>query len=123
MQISHGFDIRSPGGENVIFQVGKEFLPALGKVRDRLRKRLKHIPGSMVEKFYWLRKLCKILTCKVEDNKYSVSAHYRRVPKSLWAKLESIVDEELKLADGKLKKGTGKMVYEVPRDSKPYPYH
>mmetsp|Transcript_24859 Transcript_24859/g.59783 ORF Transcript_24859/g.59783 Transcript_24859/m.59783 type:complete len:352 (-) Transcript_24859:88-1143(-) len=93
---SHGYDIRSPGGEDVIRQVGQEYLPVLAKARDSLRQKLKKIPGSMVE-----------------DNKYSVSAHYRRVAKEHWAELESIVDNEVSLANGKLKKGNGKMVFEL----------
>jgi len=93
---SHGFDIRQPGGDNVICQVGGEFLPLLRKARDNLSALLASVPGSLVE-----------------DNKYSVSVHYRRIPVNYWEQVEAFVDKELKKYKGKLKKGHGKMVFEI----------
>mmetsp|Transcript_15230 Transcript_15230/g.30850 ORF Transcript_15230/g.30850 Transcript_15230/m.30850 type:complete len:365 (-) Transcript_15230:328-1422(-) len=93
---SHGFDIRAPGGEKVIAQVGEEYLPLLQKTCKELRKLLKAFPGSLVE-----------------DNKYAISAHYRRVDPRHWEKMERIVDDEVAKSAGKLKKGHGKMVFEI----------
>mmetsp|Transcript_20589 Transcript_20589/g.38714 ORF Transcript_20589/g.38714 Transcript_20589/m.38714 type:complete len:363 (-) Transcript_20589:406-1494(-) len=93
---SHGFDIRAPGGDEVIAQVGDEYLPLLKKTCQELKKLLKSIPGSLVE-----------------DNKYAVSAHYRRVDPLYWGKMEEIVNKEVAKSAGKLKKGHGKMVFEI----------
>eukprot|EP00466_Bigelowiella_natans_P004033 jgi/Bigna1/57461/fgenesh1_pm.14_\ len=93
---SHGFDIRSPGGQEIIRQVGAEFLPLLAKARDSLREKVKNIPGSLVE-----------------DNVYSVSVHYRRVDKEFWKTMEKAVNVEIERFNGKLKMGHGKMVYEL----------
>eukprot|EP00472_Partenskyella_glossopodia_P004598 CAMPEP_0197523478 /NCGR_PEP_ID=MMETSP1318-20131121/8395_1 /TAXON_ID=552666 /ORGANISM="Partenskyella glossopodia, Strain RCC365" /LENGTH=404 /DNA_ID=CAMNT_0043076181 /DNA_START=327 /DNA_END=1541 /DNA_ORIENTATION=- len=93
---SHGFDIRSPGGEKIICQVGAEFLPLLSSAFNRLRVVLNDIPGMLVE-----------------DNKYSVSVHYRRVSERYWSTVEAVVDEEIARSNGKLRKGSGKKVWEL----------
>mmetsp|Transcript_9412 Transcript_9412/g.13117 ORF Transcript_9412/g.13117 Transcript_9412/m.13117 type:complete len:464 (+) Transcript_9412:206-1597(+) len=93
---SHGFDIRAPGGEEIICQVGKEFLPLLGKARDALKRKLEGIQG-----------------CLVEDNKYSISVHYRLVAPEHRDILEDVVRNEIAESKGKLKLGHGKMVYEL----------
>eukprot|EP00954_Amorphochlora_amoebiformis_P000005 217-Amorphochlora_amoeboformis.AAC.3 len=80
----------------IVEKVGGEFLPLLRKARDNLSALLASVPGSLVE-----------------DNKYSVSVHYRRIPVNYWEQVEAFVDKELKKYKGKLKKGHGKMVFEV----------
>lgn len=93
---SHGFDIRSPGGKEVILQIGQQFLPLLKEAYKSFQSNIGKIPGSLIE-----------------DNQYSVSVHYRLVDKKHWANMEATVDAYIAKSGGKLKKGHGKMVIEV----------
>jgi len=93
---SHGYDIRAPGAKQIVCQIGGKYLPLLEKARDRLRNILKHVPGN-----------------DVEDNKYAISVHYRRIESKHWEFVEKAVDAEIAACNGQLKKGCGKMVFEV----------
>jgi len=96
---SHGFDVEVPsnncGRDARSHQHSAELLPQLAEIRDQLRAELKDVPGSMVE-----------------DNKFSISAHYRNVAEARQVEIEQAVDRIMAQHSG-MKKGHGKMVYEI----------
>ena len=57
---SHGFDILGPDGSN--YKMAESFRPSLEEAKVKLEEQLAHIAGALVE-----------------DNNFSVSAHYRMV--------------------------------------------
>ena len=69
---SHGMDIKGPAkassrhakakAKGVVFQPASEFLPMIEEVHERLVETTRCIPGA-----------------KVENNKFCVSVHFRRV--------------------------------------------
>jgi len=95
---SHGFDISSPDEMNLDFQMGKEFLPLLDRIEKKLEKAIMPVQGALVER-----------------KKFSIAVHYRLVPEELVEKVEKIVDQTLS-EEPKLRKGYGKMVFELKPD-------
>jgi len=95
---SHGFDIAGPAGSGIRHEVGADALPALGRAEAALRARLAGIDGA-----------------QVETKRFSVAVHFRRVAESRWAAVEREVDAVLASEPG-LRKGGGKMVFEVRPD-------
>ncbi|XP_010416778.1 PREDICTED: trehalose-phosphate phosphatase B [Camelina sativa] len=95
---SHGMDIEGPTKENnygqsnerVLFQPAREFLPMIEKVVKILEEKTKWIPGAMVE-----------------NNKFCLSVHFRRVDEKRWETLAEVVKSvltdypELKLNQGR----------------------
>ncbi|XP_039124528.1 probable trehalose-phosphate phosphatase 6 [Dioscorea cayenensis subsp. rotundata] len=92
---SHGMDIMAPlkcsknasssfhekaidenGNEVVVFQPAQEFLPIIEEIFDELEEQTKEIPGIMIE-----------------NNKFCVSVHFRRVDEEYWGVLEEQVVE------------------------------
>ncbi|KAJ6735709.1 TREHALOSE-PHOSPHATE PHOSPHATASE C-RELATED [Salix viminalis] len=76
---SHGMDIKGPSKnscrnkrdyQDVLFQPASEFLRMIDEVYNVLLERTKCIPGA-----------------KVEDNKFCISVHFRRVEEKMWATL------------------------------------
>ncbi|ESQ27310.1 hypothetical protein EUTSA_v10018720mg [Eutrema salsugineum] len=100
---SHGMDIEGPtnetnyGGSNqgVLFQPASEFVPMIEKVVKILQEKTKWIPGAMVE-----------------NNKFCLSVHFRRVDEKRWAALAEQVKSVL-IDYPKLKLTQGRKVLEI----------
>ncbi|KAG5410271.1 hypothetical protein IGI04_006590 [Brassica rapa subsp. trilocularis] len=111
---SHGMDIEGPTNENsygesnqgVLFQPAREFVPMIEKVHFEafitftnvvkiLEKKTKCIPGAMVE-----------------NNKFCLSVHFRRVDEKIWAALAEQVKSVL-VDYPKLKLTQGRKVLEI----------
>ncbi|WVZ64763.1 hypothetical protein U9M48_014238 [Paspalum notatum var. saurae] len=82
-------------GGGVVFQPASEFLPMIEEVHARLVETTRGIPGAMVE-----------------NNKFCVSVHFRRVDEKLWAELSESVKAVLREYP-KLRLTQGRMVLEV----------
>ena len=95
---SHGFDISSPREIDLAFQMGEEFLPVLDQTETLLEKEMSTIEGSLVER-----------------KKFSIAVHYRLVPEDQVWKVEKMVDHIL-AETPELRKGFGKMVFELKPD-------
>ena len=98
---SHGFDIAGPNG--LAHEVAADKLPILADAAAALRQKLAAIPGATVE-----------------DNKFSMSVHWRNVAPTDRPAVEAIVDSTLREAPfaGVLRKNSGKCVYELRPDVK-----
>lgn len=95
---SHGMDIKGPakgskykkGDQSVLFQPASEFLPMIDEVYKKLVEKTKSTPGA-----------------KVENNKFCVSVHFRRVDEKEWTELarqvRSVIKEypKLRLTQGR----------------------
>lgn len=94
---SHGFDIRAPGNK-VVHQVASEYLPALAGFAAEASKAVAGIEGALVE-----------------DNRFSVSVHYRNVQEEVRPRVEEAVDKLIARPEfaTKLQKRQGKMVWEI----------
>ncbi|CDY26849.1 BnaA02g18740D [Brassica napus] len=100
---SHGMDIEGPTNENsygesnqgVLFQPAREFVPMIEKVVKILEEKTKCIPGAMVE-----------------NNKFCLSVHFRRVDEKIWAALAEQVKSVL-VDYPKLKLTQGRKVLEI----------
>ncbi|KAJ1289459.1 hypothetical protein BS78_02G165800 [Paspalum vaginatum] len=114
---SHGMDIKGPAAKpppssssssrghakaaknnakgGVVFQPASEFLPMIEEVHARLVETTRGIPGA-----------------KVENNRFCVSVHFRRVDEKLWAELSESVKAVLR-GYPKLRLTQGRMVLEV----------
>jgi trehalose 6-phosphate phosphatase len=93
---SHGFDIRKPGF-TLFKQVAEDFLPALGSCFNNIKLRIAEIPGS-----------------SIEDNKFSLSVHYRNVEtEESCERLHNVVKEEVAKYSDKLEARAGKKVHEI----------
>nr|CAB3453245.1 unnamed protein product [Digitaria exilis] len=102
---SHGMDIKGPAkassrnakakAKGVLFQPASEFLPMIEEVHERLVETTRCIPGA-----------------KVENNKFCVSVHFRRVDEKMWGELSEAVKGVLREYP-KLRLTQGRMVFEV----------
>ncbi|XP_074375499.1 putative trehalose-phosphate phosphatase D [Apium graveolens] len=100
---SHGMDIKGPansdnhknGNQGILFQPAKEFVPMMNNVYKILLERTKIIPGA-----------------KVENNKFCLSVHFRRVDEKLWVDLAEKVKSVLKEYP-KLRLTQGRKVLEI----------
>lgn len=97
---SHGFDIEGPGSTQLKHQVAQEFLPILGKVYSEFEaSELKKIEG-----------------CILENNKFSLSVHYRCIPKEEDVKRVFDIVDKIKSKEewkDKIRLTHGKKVIEV----------
>jgi trehalose-phosphatase len=102
---SHGFEIQgfTASGAPVAYQIADEFLVTLQAAFRHLQSRLASVDGA-----------------SVEDNKYSVTAHWRNVPADRVGEVEAAVDEFIASPgacreDGSrmLIKRPGKSVFEI----------
>ena len=89
---SHGFDIRGP---DISSEHGAAFLADLGSVEQELRQALDSIDGALLDR-----------------KRYSLAVHVRGLATEAAKTVESIVDTALS-RHGRLRKGAGKMVFEV----------
>jgi trehalose-phosphatase len=95
---SHGFDISAPGGREMTFQQGTEYLPALDRAETELVQRLGAMAGVQVER-----------------KKFAIAVHYRRAaPKDVPA-VEEAVDRVLAEVSG-LRRTGGKKIWELRPD-------
>ena len=93
---THGFEIVGPEGSGIRHEVGKEFLPAMEELHQRLRRALGQTPGLLLE-----------------TKGYSLAVHYRLVrEESAVARVESVVDA-LMPDYPTLRKTHGKKVFEI----------
>ncbi|KAJ7956843.1 Trehalose 6-phosphate phosphatase [Quillaja saponaria] len=100
---SHGMDIKGPtkgskykkGNEAVLFQPASEFLPMMDAVYKKLVENTKSTPGAMVE-----------------NNKFSISVHFRCVEEKKWSELAQQVRSVLKEFP-KLRLTQGRKVLEI----------
>ncbi|MFH1821212.1 MAG: trehalose-phosphatase [Methanobacteriota archaeon] len=92
---SHGFDIAGPKGTDMEHQEAREFIPALDRAEQMLKKRLNKVKNAMVER-----------------KKFSIAIHYRNVNDKDVGAVEETVDQVLK-SSPKLRKSYGKKVYEL----------
>jgi len=92
---SHGFDIRGPGDSSVK-EVAAEYEPALRKVYQKLSQQIQAFDRALVE-----------------NNKYSISVHYRNCEPSLVPDIEKLVDSQIAEHPAMLVKTHGKMVFEI----------
>ena len=89
---SHGFDIRGPGLRS---EHGAAFLPDLDGVEADLRMSLARIQGVLLER-----------------KTYSLAVHVRSLAPDIVGAVEAVVDTALN-RHTRLRKGTGKMVFEL----------
>ncbi|KAG9141856.1 hypothetical protein Leryth_013972 [Lithospermum erythrorhizon] len=84
---SHGMDIKGPskgskykkGNQGVLFQPASEFLPMIDEVYQALLNKTKYTPGATVE-----------------NNKFCISVHFRRVDEKKWSELAQQVKSVMK---------------------------
>ena len=89
---SHGFDIRGP---ELRSEHGASFLVDLDNVEQQLRQTLASFDGALLER-----------------KRYSLAVHVRGLAPSAATAVESVVDAALS-RHARLRKGTGKMVFEL----------
>ncbi|CAN1158839.1 Probable trehalose-phosphate phosphatase J [Linum perenne] len=90
---SHGLDIEGPGD---VYQHAPEFLKLMTAVFNDLTKKTQSIPG-----------------CRVENNKISVSTHYRCVEDGNEENVKGLVDSVLNEHHDELRLVNGKKVFEI----------
>ena len=89
---SHGFDISGPGLQT---EHGAAYLPDMDDAETELRRSLNHIRGALLER-----------------KRYSLAVHVRGLPPNAALAAEAAVDAALS-HHAHLRKGTGKMVFEL----------
>lgn len=89
---SHGFDINGPG---LYAEHGAAYLPDLHDAEAELRRSLDHTPGALLER-----------------KRYSLAVHVRGLPPDAAVAVETVVDATIS-RHTRLRKGTGKMVFEL----------
>ncbi|PHU20313.1 Trehalose-phosphate phosphatase B [Capsicum chinense] len=101
---SHGMDIKAPvkgrnykkgSNQSVLCQPAKDFLPMIAEVYKSLVEKTKSIPGA-----------------KVENNKFCLSVHFRRVEEKRWTELAEQVKSVTKEYP-KLRLTQGRKVLEI----------
>lgn len=93
---SHGFEIVGPGSESKEMQKGKEFLPDLEQAEEELHKILDTIEG-----------------CVMERKSFAIAIHYRQVADTQVEQVEQAVDQVIEQHSDRLRKGSGKKVFQV----------
>jgi len=91
---SHGFDICGPNGTEIKNQVALDYVAVLEEVRDLLIDKVATFPHA-----------------EVEDNKFSISLHYRNVDEKYHKQISEIAMNAAK-DHPQLKCSGGKMVFE-----------
>lgn len=92
---SHGFDVRSPGGERIQVDIGAEALPALDEAAQRLQGPVGAIEGAWVER-----------------KRFAIAVHHRATPDRLVDELRRIVETEEARHD-ELRMSGGKKIFEL----------
>ena len=93
---SHGFDIKGPGGFTMIHPIAKKTIPLISEIIQQLKQKFQNIEGALVE-----------------EKKFSVAAHYRKVKKQEDLQhIEIIVNNIVRKYD-ELRLLKGKKVFEI----------
>lgn len=92
---SHGFDILGPEGETMKLEKGEEFVPALDRAEEELRRRTAQIDGALLER-----------------KRYSLAVHYRQVHQTDVPTVEKHVDQVIEQIS-ELRKTCGKKVFDL----------
>ena len=92
---AHGFDIVGPAGSGIRHEVGREVLPVMEALHQRLRGALAHVPGLLLE-----------------TKGYAMAVHYRLADEAAAPAVEAVVDDLLK-DHAALRKTHGKKVFEI----------
>lgn len=95
---SHGFDILGPEGADLTLEKGEEFVPALDRAEEELRRRLRRIDGAHLER-----------------KRYSLAVHYRQVAERDVPTVQKHVDQVL-AGISELHKTHGKKVFDLQPD-------
>jgi alpha,alpha-trehalase len=95
---SHGFAIAGPPGTDITHEQGEKFVPAIERAARSLTERLAAIDGVLVE-----------------NKRYAIAVHYRRVAETRVPDVEAAVEEVRALERG-LKQTGGKKVIELRPD-------
>lgn len=95
---SHGFEIVGPDQSRIRNEKGTDALPELDDAETALQKRLADIDGALVER-----------------KRFSIAVHYRQVASTEADAVEGIVDDLLRQYP-KLRKGSGKKIFELQPD-------
>ncbi|XP_065043364.1 probable trehalose-phosphate phosphatase H isoform X1 [Musa acuminata AAA Group] len=75
----HEQAIKEKGNEGVLFQPAEEYLPMIEEVYSELKEKTKEIQGVLIE-----------------NNKFCISVHFRRVDEEDWSLLENQVMDTMK---------------------------
>ena len=92
---SHGFDIAGPGGLRKEHECAAEFLPALDRAEERLRRELAGAAGALVER-----------------KKFAIAVHYRLVAEDEVPRVDAAV-ATVAAETPELRRTTGKKVFEL----------
>ncbi len=93
---SHGFDIQGPGGFAMIHPIAEQTIPLITEMIELLKDKLQSIEGALVE-----------------EKKFSVAAHYRKVKKAEDVQyIKKTVQEIIQKYD-QLRLLEGKKVFEI----------
>lgn len=93
---SHGFDIEGPGGFKMVHEAAKKTIPLISAIIRQLKERLGHINGILIE-----------------EKKFSVAAHYRKVLNIADLQFIEKVVKEIVQEHSELRILLGKKVFEI----------
>jgi len=93
---SHGFDIEGPGGFSMIQQEAKKTIPLISLITNQLKEKLNNIDGVLIE-----------------EKKFSVAVHYRKVKKLTDLPLIEEVVNNIIQKYNELRLLKGKKVFEI----------
>ncbi|MFZ2331098.1 MAG: trehalose-phosphatase [Atribacterota bacterium] len=93
---SHGFDIEGPGGFNMIQKEAKKTIPLISLIINQLKEKLNNIDGVLIE-----------------EKKFSVAVHYRKVKKLIYLPLIEEVVNNIIQKYNELRLLKGKKVFEI----------
>ncbi|HOR42645.1 MAG TPA: trehalose-phosphatase [Atribacterota bacterium] len=93
---SHGFDIEGPGGFKMIHKAAEKTIPLISAIIGQLKERLGHINGILIE-----------------EKKFSVAVHYRKVLNITDLQFIEKVVREMVQEHNELRILLGKKVFEI----------
>ncbi len=93
---SHGFDIKGPGGFTMIHPVAEKTIPLVAEIIEKLKNEFQNIEGALVE-----------------EKKFSVAAHYRKVKKESDLQYIEKIIEQIIEDHKELRMLKGKKVFEI----------
>lgn len=93
---SHGFDIKGPGGFAMIHPLAKRTIPLITKITKQLKEKLQNFEGVLIE-----------------EKKFSMAAHYRKVKNQEDLQHIKIIVNEIIQKYDELRLLKGKKVFEI----------
>ncbi len=93
---SHGFDIEGPGGFKMIHKAAEKTIPLISAIIEQLKERLGHINGILIE-----------------EKKFSVAVHYRKVLNITDLQFIEKVVKEMVQEHNEMRILLGKKVFEI----------